>query len=130
MRSLVLAVVTLAIPVAASAHVGAGPRESTPGPVTRLVVNPSTATRQATGAGAASAVETWLKGYDAAFNARDLEKLASFYHPDVTIYEGGGINNGWVDYRDNHLGPELKEFQNLQFSHTNTTVHVLPAPRI
>jgi len=45
----------------------------------------------------AAAVETWLKGYDAAFNAKDLDKLATFYHPDVTIYEGGGINNGWID---------------------------------
>jgi ketosteroid isomerase-like protein len=69
-------------------------------------------------------VAAWLKGYDAAFNAKDLEKLATFYHPDVTIYEGGGINDGWADYRDRHLGPELKEFQNLQFAHSNTKVTV------
>jgi uncharacterized protein YcnI len=74
----------------------------------------------------AAAVEAWLKGYDAAFNAKDLDKLATFYHPDVTIYEGGGINNGWVDYRDRHLGPELKSFENLQFGHSNTKVTVLP----
>lgn len=87
----------------------------------------------ATGAGATqsspapetSSIETWLKQYDAAFNANDLDKLATFYHPDVTIYKGSGINDGWVDYRDNHLGPELKEFQNLQFGHTNTRVTVL-----
>ena len=42
----------------------------------------------------------------AAFVAKDLKKLATFYHPDVTIYEGAGINNGWADYRDRHLGPE------------------------
>ncbi len=76
--------------------------------------------------GDAAAVEAWLKGYDAAFMAKDLEKLATFYHPDVTIYEGGGINNGWADYRDHHLGPELKAFENLQFGHTNTKVTVLP----
>ncbi len=76
--------------------------------------------------GESSAVETWLKGYDAAFNAKDLDKLATFYHPDVTIYEGGGINNGWVDYRDRHLGPELKAFARLQFEHSNTRVIVLP----
>ena len=70
----------------------------------------------------AAAIETWLKGYDAAFNAKDLDKLATFYHPDVTIYEGGGINNGWIDYRDRHLGPELKSFENLQFGHSNTKV--------
>jgi hypothetical protein len=28
------------------------------------------------------------------FMASDLDKLAMFYHPDVAIYEGGGINNG------------------------------------
>jgi uncharacterized protein YcnI len=74
----------------------------------------------------AAAVEAWLKSYDAAFNAKDLDKLATFYHPDVTIYEGGGINNGWMDYRDRHLGPELKSFENLQFGHSNTKVTVLP----
>jgi uncharacterized protein YcnI len=74
----------------------------------------------------AAAVEAWLKSYDAAFNAKDLDKLATFYHPDVTIDEGGGINNGWIDYRDRHLGPELKSFENLQFGHSNTKVTVLP----
>jgi uncharacterized protein YcnI len=71
-------------------------------------------------------LEEWLKAYDAAFNAKDLDKLASFYHPDVTIYEGGGINNGWIDYRDRHLGRELKSFENLQFGHSNTKVIMLP----
>jgi ketosteroid isomerase-like protein len=58
--------------------------------------------------------------------AKDLARLATFYHPDVTIYEGGGINNGWADYRDNHLGPELKAFQDLQFAHSATKVTMLP----
>jgi ketosteroid isomerase-like protein len=70
-------------------------------------------------------IEAWLKAYDAAFNAKDLDKLATFYHPDVTIYEGGGINNGWIDYRDHHLAPELKSFENLEFGHSNMKVTVL-----
>ena len=70
-------------------------------------------------------IEKWLDAYDAAFNAKDLQKLGSFYHPDVTIYEGGGIDNGWAAYRDKHLGPELKAFENLQFGHTERKVHVL-----
>lgn len=74
----------------------------------------------------AASVEAWLKGYDAAFMAKDLAKLATFYHPDVTIYEGTGINNGWADYRDRHLGPELKAFENLQFGHTETKVTLMP----
>ena len=74
----------------------------------------------------AAAITAWLKGYDVAFNAKDLDKLATFYHPEVTIFEGGGVNNGWADYRDHHLGPELKAFENLQFGHSNTKVTVLP----
>ncbi|MEW6322002.1 MAG: DUF1775 domain-containing protein [Acidobacteriota bacterium] len=67
-----------------------------------------------------------IERYDAAFNAKNLDALAAFYHPDVTIYEGGGINNGWADYRDHHLGPELKAFENLQFGHSNVKVTLLP----
>ena len=70
-------------------------------------------------------IKAWLQSYDAAFNAKDLARLASFYHPDVTIYEGGGVNNGWVDYRDNHLGPELTEFSEVQFSHAGVTPHIV-----
>ena len=73
-----------------------------------------------------AAIESWLKGYDAAFVAKDVTRLAAFYHPDVTIYEGAGINNGWADYRDRHLGPELKAFENLEFAHSDTKVTVLP----
>lgn len=63
--------------------------------------------------------------YDEAFTAKDLDRLATMYHPDVTVYEGGGINPGWVDYRDRHLGPELKSFMNLKFSHGNVKVNML-----
>ena len=90
-----------------------------------VLLVPSFAIAQGAGNDAA-AVEAWLKQYDAAFNAKDLDKLATFYHPDVTIYEGGGINTGWIDYRDRHLGPELKSFENLQFGHTNIRVTMLP----
>ena len=70
-------------------------------------------------------VLAFFKVYDAAFNARDIGKLATMYHADVTIFEGSGINRGWVDYRDNHLGPELKSFQDLAWSHSNIVVHML-----
>jgi uncharacterized protein (TIGR02246 family) len=70
-------------------------------------------------------IRSFFAAYDAAFNAKDLTKLAALYHPDVTIFEGAGINRGWVDYRDNHLGPELKAFQNLQWAHSNIVVHAL-----
>ena len=63
--------------------------------------------------------------YDSAFVAKDLDRLATLYHPDVTIFEGGGVNSGWVDYRDNHIGPELKSFNGLKFSHSNIKVQIL-----
>ena len=74
---------------------------------------------------AESSMKTFIEAYDAAFNAKDLDRLAVFYHPDVTIFEGGYVNTGWIDYRDNHLGPELKEMEDLQFSHVAVVPHVL-----
>lgn len=73
----------------------------------------------------ASEIQAFFKAYDAAFNARDLDRLATMYHPEVTIFEGSGINRGWPDYRDNHLGPELKSFQDLHWAHSNIVVHSL-----
>lgn len=75
--------------------------------------------------GESQKIEEWLKGYDAAFLAKDLDRLGTFYHPDVTIFEGAGVNNGWADYRDHHLGPELKAFENLEFGHSNRRVQML-----
>ena len=49
-------------------------------------------------------IKTWIQSYDTAFNSKDLKRLAAFYHPEVTIFEGGETNNGWADYRDNHIG--------------------------
>jgi ketosteroid isomerase-like protein len=119
-RNVVLsAFVVLAASAAASAHVTVSPRESKPGVQEKYTVRVPTEGQVTT------TLEAWLRAYDAAFVARDLTTLAGFYHPDVTIYEGGGINTGWADYRDNHLGPELKQFQNLRFSHSDIEAHVL-----
>lgn len=98
--------------------------EKRPASLTKLAAAASAGAAQTADTEAAG-IETWLKGYDAAFNAKDLDKLATFYHPDATVVEGAGINNGWADYRDHHLGPELKAFEDLQFAHTNTKVHML-----
>ena len=70
-------------------------------------------------------IVAFFKSYDAAFVAKDLEKLATMYHPDVTIFEGSGIDRGWANYRDKHLGPELKAFQDLHWEHSNIVVHML-----
>lgn len=116
-RLSVLAASVVLIPAFAFAHVSVAARDAKSGtPQQRQAAAP---------AGEADAIQRWLAGYDAAFNAKDLDKLATFYHPEVTIYEGGGINRGWADYRDHHLGPELKQFANLQFAHSNTVVRMI-----
>ncbi len=72
-------------------------------------------------------IKTWLESYDAALNKKDLDALGKFYHPDVTIFEGGSVNNGWADYRDHHLAPELKELEGLAFSHSNIKPQLIGA---
>ncbi|NIW36754.1 MAG: DUF4440 domain-containing protein, partial [Gemmatimonadetes bacterium] len=34
--------------------------------------------------------------------------LDTIYHEDVTVYEGGRVDAGWLAYRDGHLRPELE----------------------
>jgi uncharacterized protein YcnI len=55
-----------------------------PAAVTKLTASAAEASPQS-GKDDTAAIEAWLKGYDAAFMAKDLEKLGSFYHPDVTV---------------------------------------------
>lgn len=69
----------------------------------------------------------FFHAYDAAFVAKDTERLATMYVPETTVFEGGGINDGWKNYRDTHLGPELKAYENLEFAHTNVVPHLLGA---
>jgi ketosteroid isomerase-like protein len=70
-------------------------------------------------------VVAFFKAYDAAFVAKDMDKLANMYAPETTVYEGGGVNRGWKDYRDNHLGPEMKSYDSLEFAHSNVVPHVI-----
>lgn len=70
-------------------------------------------------------IVAFFKAYDAAFAAKDTDKLATMYAPETTVFEGGGINDGWKNYRDTHLGPELKAYENLEFMHSNVVPHLL-----
>jgi len=74
-------------------------------------------------------IQRFVTAYDEAFNAKSMDRLAVFYHPDVTIFEGGSVNHGWADYRDHHLGPEMAEFLAVTFAHSNVVVHLLGADK-
>lgn len=56
---------------------------------------------------------------------RDMAALDTLYAGDsLTVIEGAGINRGWSDYRDRHLGPELGEMQGLRYRPYDFEVHV------
>ena len=62
------------------------------------------------------AVVSTVQALFAAAERNDLRALDSLYAGDsLTVVEGAGINRGWADYRDNHLGPELKEMKNFRY---------------
>ena len=63
-------------------------------PATLVAVTVLAAPLRAHEAAAPPDIRTWLDQYEAALNAKDLDRLARFYHPDVAIYEGGGVNTG------------------------------------
>ncbi|MCU0625038.1 MAG: nuclear transport factor 2 family protein [Gemmatimonadaceae bacterium] len=64
----------------------------------------------------ARAAEATVRAVFAAGERGDLAALDTLYAGDsLTIVEGAGINRGWADYRDHHLGPELKEMKNFRY---------------
>lgn len=65
----------------------------------------------------AAVVRRVVEAVAAHTRAKDLTGLDTLYAPDpwVRIIEGAGVNNGWVDYRDNHLKPEFAELGNLRY---------------
>jgi len=48
--------------------------------------------------------------------AKNLGGLDTLFAPDawLRVIEGAGVNRGWLDYRDHHLAPELKEMENFR----------------
>ncbi|MBC5810891.1 MAG: nuclear transport factor 2 family protein [Candidatus Eremiobacteraeota bacterium] len=61
-----------------------------------------------------------------AFERHDLTTLAKVFVNDrsLTIYEGGEVNTGWIDYRDNHLKPELAEIKSVRYTLSSIVSHV------
>ena len=47
--------------------------------------------------------------FERALQARDLAGVAEIVADDIVVFENGHRNDGWKDFRDNHLVPEMKE---------------------
>ncbi len=58
--------------------------------------------------------------------ARNLDAIDTLFAPEdgIHIIEGAGVNHGWADYRDNHLGPELEMFENFEYRFYNVEPQV------
>lgn len=61
-----------------------------------------------------SAVRKVLADYQAAMEARSVEKLAAVVADNLLILEGTHKNDGWADYRDKHIGPEMAEWKEFK----------------
>lgn len=61
-----------------------------------------------------------------AFASGDMAALEKTWANDesVTVFESGHANYGWADYRDNHLGPEMKEMKNTKYMLSDIRVKV------
>lgn len=61
-----------------------------------------------------------------AFEKGELALMDKIWVDDakVTVIEAGNFDYGWRDFRDKHLGPELKAMQNRKFTATDIRAHV------
>lgn len=64
-----------------------------------------------------AAVRQTLEAFAAFVQAKDLASIDTLWATGrgVHIIEGAGVNHGWPDYRDNHLGRELESFDNFAY---------------
>ena len=61
-----------------------------------------------------------------AFAQNDLPTLDKIWAHDeaVTVFENGHANYGWLDYRNNHIGPEMKEITNTKYASSDVKVKI------
>ena len=72
------------------------------------------------------AVSDVLQQEAAAFEKGDVEALNKFWANDawVSVFESGGADIGWANYRDHHLIPEMKELKNTKHALSDIRVRV------
>ena len=77
------------------------------------------------GSDQSAAVTETLKKYAAAVQSKSVAEVEKYVVTTdaFTIFEGSHTNLGWADYRDNHLGPELKEFNSIQYQYRDIKSH-------
>ena len=54
-------------------------------------------------------VRTVVEQFEQGLVQRDLTQIEPLMAADMVAFENGHRNDGWQDFRDNHLVPEMKE---------------------
>lgn len=54
-------------------------------------------------------VKAIIQQFQQALERRDVAAIEALVSPDVVVLENGHRNQGWADFRDNHLIPEFKD---------------------
>jgi ketosteroid isomerase-like protein len=72
------------------------------------------------------AVRDVLEQEAAAFEKSDVAALNKLWANDewVSVFESGGADIGWANYRDHHLIPEMKELKNTKHTLSDIKVRV------
>ena len=73
-----------------------------------------------------AAVREALLKSASSFEKNDLATATQVWANDesLTVFESGHANYGWADYRDNHLGPEMREMKNTKYAFSDIRVHL------
>jgi ketosteroid isomerase-like protein len=73
-----------------------------------------------------AAVRDVLLRSASSFAKNDIAEATKVWANDesLTIFESGHANYGWADYRDNHLGPEMKEMKNTKYEFSDMKIHL------
>lgn len=50
-----------------------------------------------------------IEQFEAGLQKRDVKSIEAVAAEDIVAFENGYRNDGWKDFRDNHLLPELRE---------------------
>ena len=69
----------------------------------------------------AAPIAAVIASYQSAMEARSIERLAMVFDADLVVFEGTHKNAGWADYRDNHIGPEMREWSEFKVLETHVT---------
>ena len=54
-------------------------------------------------------VKAVIQKFQEAVERHDVAAVGALVAPDIVVLENGHRNEGWADFRDNHLVPEFKE---------------------